>query len=1623
MATSESPQRFDPAELQTDPLTQHDPWAGGPRGTPQSYGPQRIVRGTAHDFVGQGQGVTSPEGMTGPTLPVLSDAVHASCVPQTIPFSQVSNSSWQCVSGEPWNAPSGTTVPKSGCGEHMASFPITSGPFALTPSGTSPHGTLHGCDGMSFGAHGPPGLSHGGFSGCPPSAPFGPGIPHHHPPVPHGCSCGCPGFPPPVYGCYPLEFGWAPWMWNGMPRMTMPMSSPPPGFSPFASPPPVAGSEGKSKAKPEGKPEDGKKKKKAEESSGETRVGRGAPGSGGGGGSTPPSSMDSSLTDDDSSADTSAIRSMLKRKVQHQLERPKSSLGSVKIEEFSGERFKYVKWKKAVEAQQQLYRLEEEELAMLVYLSTKREARDCLDQAPISEFTRPGGLRLVWRLLDEAFGESEEELFERAEKEYASYRRLPGQPVAAYIGQMKRLKAQYQRVDPETQISTRAWAQRLLNRCSLSRRERLDVFFSAGGQYDPVGIERALRHRCANTHEDERRLPTPSRSARPFRPRPSEDKKKIGLKRPFKRSFVADCEDPDGEGEDDEDLEAEEMLNEVLIEDQANEDPEELPPIEEGLDEGLDEDDPEEMEEQIMEAYAAGWKAKTKMNEKRKGRGWSQGSNRSSPGIPPSVAQKKQASHCASCGQKGHWRGDPQCPNVVSGKDRPHQKKTVTSNPPSGGNAIHFTYAVTTVKKKTRTEEVARQTSGPVGCASCPQCRWPSPMAARFCSQCGYKFSHDERMPEGKRGWTVVSHEDEEDEQVPSSESSRHEEKPKMYHLRKGLLKEAAGYEAVKKTKEKVKASPQEVMAALPKMTRDEKKEIQKILQREEREQAYESLRRSHLLPEYESSEDEHDPTASASGGYQTPIVPKMGTPKKELQHGNYMEEVRNKTMPKAVKDKKLAQFRLELYEKQMTRHGLKPSSCAPTPTEAQVRCKHPFERLRSSSNGDGHYATCKECGMKHVIYFSERHGAWMVHHPIAPEPEPASGVFLTLTPGMAIMDSGCRTAVAGRQWHESFQQQLRSLGLTWLEEPEEERFQFGSGGPEESTKAFIYPVRLHGKHDLIRMSCVGGGAANCPGLVGPSEMARWGIVMDFATKRLQIKGSWKPMILNETRHPAICLLDFGETTSFWDATEVQDTCKLLQRAPHSWAFKAEDISEASSEEDDEEPRSEESADETEVEEQKDDGRLVRALTRLEEDLKYMPLQERQEDDDSPEGSEWEMIEEPQSEQESETSHEFGVMINDEESEEESEDEDAKPVFVEKGVVRHLSKHQRSQMRHNVRELKEIQGLKEKDRKPKKACESLPARWRSKKGPWRVIELFTWTCMISLCAVQTGRWEMWEPISLPSWDLQRDDHQVEAHQYLARADPDLLVIAWPCTEWSMLNEYGRKDAEAWRRLGVRRQRARKLLKFVRKAARDQRRRGGALLGENPATSRAWQEPAIVEAFEGMPEVVTDMCCYGLKKPHEHTPEGQPLFLRKRTRLRGTEEILDRCDAKCQGGHQHTPVLGGVKIDGRWKPLSDFAGGYTKKFAEKVIQGAEEYLQRGRKQEVYVQEEDIPEERFEVQEDEMLEDQELEAQTKEEEMKLRKNDQLHMLHRRLGHPSNEVLSRMLRLAGADQVVGR
>ena len=389
-------------------------------------------------------------------------------------------------------------------------------------------------------------------------------------------------------------------------------------------------------------------------------------------------------TDSSSSAGTSELKSLLRRRAREQ-DRPKSSIGSVRIEEFSGERKRFRSWRRATEAQEHLYKLEASELAMLLYLSTRGEARDILDQRSLSDFTAPGGLAVMWSLLEEAFGESNAESFERAEKELSSYRRLPGQSVASFVAGLKRLRMNYTIEDPDSTWSDKAWAQRLLNRAGLSRRDRLDVFYSAGGSYNSAAIERALRHRCSHVHEEERRLPSLSRPVRSSRA-PSSAASSVSAStsassfrsRGTRKHGVHVAEHPDEEEDeeniDEEDLEQEEQdQGGPLVDDEC------LGAAE--PDAGLDQDSQEETD--VFEAFQAGWKTKMKAGEKRKARGYRvvpAGSAKS--GVAgsggKSLALKKKGSTCASCGGKGHWRGDPECPNVQNGQDALHRPASGT---------------------------------------------------------------------------------------------------------------------------------------------------------------------------------------------------------------------------------------------------------------------------------------------------------------------------------------------------------------------------------------------------------------------------------------------------------------------------------------------------------------------------------------------------------------------------------------------------------------------------------------------------------------------------------------------------------------------------------------------------------------------------------------------------------------------------------------------------------------------------------------------------------------------------------------------------------------------------------
>ena len=301
---------------------------------------------------------------------------------------------------------------------------------------------------------------------------------------------------------------------------------------------------------------------------------------------------------------------------------------------------------------------------MVMYLATKGEARDVLDQLEVEEMTSIGGLARMWALLEEAFGQPEDDEFELAEENFHNYRRTNGTSMAKYLTTLKRLQLEYLKEDPGSVISEKAWAQRMLNRAGLAKRERHDVWYSAGGSYDPARIEEVLRRRCAHVHQDDMRRGPPStrlkrrgaksphrsrarslelttkRRGRPYR-RPysvhyaDEDEEiqaaeQAGLaeqNRILKEYYDA-CEASDGEESDancdNEDLEQELQAEEEEIQEayhtgdesaSQNSDSENSVTSEDESEEGLD----------LRAAWAAGWRAKGKTAEQKKACGFSKG--------------------------------------------------------------------------------------------------------------------------------------------------------------------------------------------------------------------------------------------------------------------------------------------------------------------------------------------------------------------------------------------------------------------------------------------------------------------------------------------------------------------------------------------------------------------------------------------------------------------------------------------------------------------------------------------------------------------------------------------------------------------------------------------------------------------------------------------------------------------------------------------------------------------------------------------------------------------------------------------------------------------------------------
>ena len=209
--------------------------------------------------------------------------------------------------------------------------------------------------------------------------------------------------------------------------------------------------------------------------------------------------------------------------------------------------------------------------------------------------------------------------------------------------------------------------------------------------------------------------------------------------------------------------------------------------------------------------------------------------------------------------------------------------------------------------------------------------------------------------------------------------------------------------------------SSEELLRILPNMSKEEKKMLYKQLKKEREEDALKLF--------------EKDPPATAStklkrpdrrrDGYSAATMPTSSTGrslrKDEVEEPPDQEE----KIPVGVKKKRMEKFRRQLYEATRNRKGkIVPSEASDLPNADQEQCSHPYERLLWGANLHAHWANCKDCKLRKVLYYSVMHGAMtsdQCSHALNQEHEAYQANVLA--PGHVILDTGCRTAVAGRKW------------------------------------------------------------------------------------------------------------------------------------------------------------------------------------------------------------------------------------------------------------------------------------------------------------------------------------------------------------------------------------------------------------------------------------------------------------------------------------------------------------------------------------------------------------------------------------------------------------------------------
>ena len=290
------------------------------------------------------------------------------------------------------------------------------------------------------------------------------------------------------------------------------------------------------------------------------------------------------------------------------------------------------------------------------------------------------------------------------------------------------------------------------------------------------------------------------------------------------------------------------------------------------------------------------------------------------------------------------------------------------------------------------------------------------------------------------------------------------------------------------------------------------------------------------------------------------------------------------------------------------------------------------------------------------------------------------------------------------------------------------------------------------------------------------------------------------------------------------------------------------------------------------------------------------------------------------------------------------------------------------------------------------------------------------------------------------WDFENPDHRRAFFKRLYNEKPDCCLVMPPCKLWSLLQELSlaQHPDYAEKLEALRQENHDSLLTFAALVYEYQRRNGKLGVAEHPWRSRAW----FTKAFKKMKGYDTrvDQCGYGLSLPDD---DGVVNPVQKPTCFRTTGKVFhDMLERRCDGQHQHTRLEGSIPGAGRRSMLAE---NYPQRLATAIVNAICAQLDHDYdNDEIYANEDDdmSPADEF----DKFHQEMEQAAQQPSGEVvpaegqgepdpndpissnkALRKRvggravDYVQRLHKNLGHPSSNVLHRMLNEVQATQNV--